>query len=112
MLSNRGYSIIEAGSAPEAIQAAASHSGTIDLLITDVVMPRTNCDQLVHDLQAARPNLKCILISGYPQDMLSEHGLAGARPDFMQKPFTAEQLVAKIREVLGIQVRRCGGESA
>jgi two-component system, cell cycle sensor histidine kinase and response regulator CckA len=104
MLHNQGHKVIEAGNAPEAIQAAAGCQGLIDLVITDVVMPRSNCDGLIAQLQQARPEMKAVLISGYPEEMLNQHGVdARSRPDFLQKPFTSEQLQAKVREVMGAE---------
>jgi CheY-like chemotaxis protein len=101
MLANLGHTVLEAGSAPQALELAASYSGVIDILITDVVMPQTNCDRFVEQLSQARDGIKVIFISGYSEDMLSRYGVEQSRPNFIQKPFSAEQLAAKIREVLG-----------
>lgn len=112
MLLGQGHQVVEAGSASEAIRTAAGCRDPIDLVITDVVMPQTNCDALVAELQSARPNLKAVLISGYPDDMLSQHGVdARSRPNFLQKPFTAEKLQAKIHEALGTETARCYGQA-
>lgn len=112
MLLGQGHRVMEAGSAPEAIRAAAASPDPIDLVIADVVMPRTNCDALVAELRNARPNLKTVLISGYPEDMLSQYGVvARSLPNFLQKPFTAEQLRAKIREALGTEKASCYGQA-
>jgi two-component system cell cycle sensor histidine kinase/response regulator CckA len=108
MLLGRGHKVIEAGSAPEAIQAAGCDE-PIDLVVTDVVMPQTDCETLIAQLQAARPALKVLLISGYSEEMLSQYGVdVRFRPDFLQKPFTAEQLSDKIRQILGVRNTRCG----
>lgn len=109
MLSDQRHEILEAGSAPEAIEVAAAYPGRIDLLLTDVVMPHSNCDDLVARLQADRPDLKVILISGYSEDVLSQYGVNESRPNFMPKPFTADKLAAKISEVLGNRQCRHGG---
>jgi two-component system cell cycle sensor histidine kinase/response regulator CckA len=101
MLAGLGFAILEAGSAPEALRIAFAHTGAIDLLITDVVMPDTNCASFVGQLKAARPALKVIYISGYSQDVLRHHGRVPSDPNFIQKPFTAGALGRKIREVLG-----------
>jgi two-component system, cell cycle sensor histidine kinase and response regulator CckA len=101
MLANLGHDVLEAGSAPQALELAASYSGVIDILITDVVMPQTNCDRFVEQLSETRDGMKVIFISGYSEDMLSRYGVEQSRPNFIQKPFSAEQLAAKIREVLG-----------
>jgi two-component system cell cycle sensor histidine kinase/response regulator CckA len=109
MLNEQRHEVLEAGSAPEAIQVAAAHAGRIDLLLTDVVMPQTNCDDLVARLQANRPEMKVILVSGYSDDVLSQYGVNESGPNFLPKPFTAEKLAAKIREVLGNHQCRTGG---
>ncbi len=101
MLAGLGYASLQAGSAPEALRIAAAHPDAIDLLITDIVMPDTNCDRFVEELRAARPALKVIYMSGYSQDVLTEHGRGPSDPNFLQKPFTAEALQRKIRQVLG-----------
>jgi CheY-like chemotaxis protein len=112
MLSEQADEILEAGSAPEALEIAAAYPGRIDLLLTDVVMPQTNCDVLVAELQAERPEMKVILMSGYSEDVLSHYGVAESRPNFMPKPFTSEQLAARISQVLGARDRRCGSRGA
>ncbi len=110
MLSGQGHRVIEASCAPEAIQSAADWPDPIDLVVADVVMPQTNCDALIQELQRSRPGMKAVLISGYPADMLSHHGVdTRSHPNFLQKPFTAEQLDVKVREVLGIPKARRQG---
>ncbi len=101
MLRVLGYEALAAGSAPEALEAAAAHEGAIDLLITDVVMPQTHCDDFVGQLLETRPGLKVIYMSGYPAEVLKSHGLGADGHNFIQKPFTCETLAARIREVLG-----------
>ena len=102
MLLGQGHEVIEAAGAPEAIQAAAGWTAPIELVITDVVMPQSNCDGLIAQLREARPDLKAVLISGYTEDMLSEYGVdMSSRPNFLRKPFTTEQRRAKVREALG-----------
>ncbi len=109
MLANLGHEVLEAGSAPEALDLAASYEPAIDVLITDVVMPQTNCDRFVDQLLESRSELKVIYISGYAEDMLERYGVEQSRPNFIQKPFSAEKLAEKIREVLGEGQRRRAG---
>ncbi len=109
MLANLGHQVLEAGSAPEALNLAASYEPAIDVLITDVVMPQTNCDRFVDQIRESRSDLKVIYISGYAEDMLERYGVEQSRPNFIQKPFSADKLAEKIREVLGQnQSRRAG----
>jgi two-component system cell cycle sensor histidine kinase/response regulator CckA len=106
MLRGRGHKVIEAGCASEALEAARC-SEPIDIVVTDVVMPQTDCGALVGQLQIARPDLKVLLISGYSEEILSQYGVeVRSRSNFLQKPFTAAQLSDKIREVLGIEPSR------
>lgn len=109
MLSSSGYEVLEAGSAPQALELAASYSRDIHVLITDVVMPRTNCDRFVEELKSRRPDLKVIFISGYSEDMLNRYGVKNSRPNFMQKPFSAGMLVEKIRELVNNERSRAAG---
>jgi DNA-binding NtrC family response regulator len=109
MLANLGYHILEAGNAPEALDLAALYPDDIHVLITDVVMPQTNCDRFVQDLQGRRPGLKVIFMSGYSEDMLSRYGIAHGRPNFIQKPFSSERLAEKLRELLGNGRTRSAG---
>jgi two-component system cell cycle sensor histidine kinase/response regulator CckA len=109
MLVEQRHEVLEAGSAPEAIQVAGAHPGRIDLLLTDVVMPQTNCDDLVSQLQTNRPEMKVILVSGYSDDVLRQYGVNESVSNFLPKPFTAEKLAAKIREVLGNHQHHGGG---
>ncbi len=109
MLKRLGHDVLEAGSAPEALAFAGSYPEAIDVLITDVVMPQTNCDRFVEELLKTRPEIKVIYISGYSAEMLARYGIKQTRPDFIQKPFTAEKLSQKIHQVLGdAQTRRAG----
>ncbi len=101
MLKSLDFTILEAGNAPEALAVVESNGGPIDLLITDVVMPQTNCDQFVEQLRARIPGLKTIYMSGYSDEILSGHGVARPNGNFIQKPFSAGTLVRKIREVFG-----------
>jgi DNA-binding NtrC family response regulator len=109
MLWNLGHEVIEAGGAPEALDLAAACDSPIDVLITDVVMPQTNCEDFVNELVAARPQVKVIYISGYAEEMLARYGVKQIQSNFLQKPFRVEELAAKIAEVLGTPRARGAG---
>jgi two-component system cell cycle sensor histidine kinase/response regulator CckA len=94
-----GYTVIEAGSFPEAVDVAASHRGAIDLLLTDLVMPGGNGRVLAEQLVTARPALRAILMSGYTDDAVVRDG--ELRFAFIQKPFSSAELAGRIRQVLG-----------
>jgi PAS domain S-box-containing protein len=99
VLESYGYTVLQAAHAAEAL-AFAESGGPIDLLLTDVVMPGMNGRELAETLLAGRPGLRVLFTSGYPADTVVRHGIAEARVAFIQKPFLADDLVAKIRAVL------------
>ncbi len=100
ILRSQGYQVLQAGSVAEGLKLAERHE-EIDLLVTDVVLPRDSSDSLVESLNRARGDVKVLYISGYPREMLTQYGAADAGSNFLQKPFTAGTLARKIREVLG-----------
>ena len=100
ILEDRGYTVLEASNAGEALQLAAEHQGTVDLLITDVVMPKMSGVQLVEVLRSRHPRLRVLYRSGYAEDAVFRHGFIGSEPAFLQKPFTNNALTLKVREVL------------
>jgi len=99
-LRSLGYHVLTASDGVLAQQVARSHSGEIDLLISDIVMPKAGGRDLAEQLRKAAPHLKVILVSGYAgQSILgSDTNLVGAH--FLQKPFPMQQLAQKVREVL------------
>jgi two-component system, cell cycle sensor histidine kinase and response regulator CckA len=100
MLARRGYSVLEAASEAEALGVWRERGASIDLLLTDVIMPQTSGPQLAAQLLAARPGLKVLYMSGYADDVLKEHGAVEALPGFLHKPFTSSALAQKVRAVL------------
>jgi CheY-like chemotaxis protein len=81
-----------------------AHSGTIDLLLTDVVMPHTSGPRLAEQLAAKRPELKVLFISGYTEEAIQQHGVLRAGTAFVQKPFTPQALASVLRDVLDTQL--------
>ena len=79
---------------------AESHRGGIDMLVTDVIMPQMNGPELSRRLAAGQPGMKSLFVSGYTADAIGHHGLLEKGVHFLSKPFTTNQLAAKIREVL------------
>ncbi len=100
ILKSAGYTVIEARTANAAIELGATYPGRIDLLLTDVVMPQVNGRAVGERLRALRPGIRVLFMSGYTDDMVMKRGIRSAQTDFLQKPFTPEQLVRRIREVL------------
>ncbi|MDY3560118.1 PAS domain S-box protein [Gemmata sp. JC673] len=100
VLRERGYTVLEAPGAGEALQTAAAHRGPLPLLVTDVVMPGMGGRQLAEALQWSRPGLRVLYVSGYTDDAVVRHGVRSAEVAFLQKPFTAAALARKVRAVL------------
>jgi len=95
-----GYTVLEAKSAHDAAEIGRQHSGTIHLLLTDVVMPGMNGPELARQLAATRPEVKVLYMSGYTGQSFSGAGALESGSRFLQKPFTREGLAKKIRETL------------
>jgi CheY-like chemotaxis protein len=99
LLERQGYTVLIAGDAAEAFRLAEDHP-SIDLLLTDVVMPGLSGPELTRQLLAGRPSLKVIYMSGYTDDAILEHEVFERGIAFLNKPFTGVTLGNKIREVL------------
>ncbi|MDQ5986910.1 MAG: Sensor histidine kinase RcsC [Syntrophus sp. SKADARSKE-3] len=100
MLEKQGYNVLAAGTPGEAIHMAEEHSGDIQLLMTDVVMPEMNGRDLAMKLLSVYPNLKRLFMSGYTADVIVHHGVLDDGVHFIQKPFSLKDLSAKVREAL------------
>ena len=101
MLEGQGYRILATSEPAEAIRLAEEYSGQIDLLITDIVMPGMNGRDLATKLLSLLPDLKCLFMSGYTANAIAHHGVLDEGVHFIQKPFSAKDLAAKVRETLG-----------
>jgi CheY-like chemotaxis protein len=100
-LENAGYTVLEAHDGQEALEVAQNHRGTIDLLLTDVLMTGgTNGLELAAHLGPTRPELKVLYMTGYTAEVIDAKGLTDLQDKVLQKPFTAVSLRKKIREVL------------
>ncbi|MBZ5639540.1 MAG: response regulator [Acidobacteriia bacterium] len=103
VLTNAGYRVLQATDGEQAIEVSRRHAGTIDLLVTDVVMPRLGGRELVRRLLAERPDVRVIFMSGYPDDAQGLGELAGPVGDFLQKPFAPSRLVEAARALLALR---------
>jgi CheY-like chemotaxis protein len=99
-LTRHGYTVLEGRDADEALEVATRHSGRIDLLITDVVMPGLNGRELADRLAAQRPNTRVLFTSGYTDRAIVERGVLEANLAFIAKPFAPADFLKKVREVL------------
>ena len=100
VLHSRGYHVLEAVRAEEAIRIAAEHEGRIDMVLTDVVMPEMSGPQAAEQIRRARPGVKVLFMSGYTDEAMARHGILESGAAFLQKPFLPDALAHKIREVL------------
>jgi CheY-like chemotaxis protein len=99
-LSNAGYRVLEANDGTDAIRKWEKQAGSIDLLLTDVVMPLVNGRQLAQRMTSAGPQMRVIYMSGYADDVIAYHGILDENTTLVQKPFSPGALLAKVREVL------------
>jgi len=100
MLAARGYHVLAAASGHDALRLTVQHAGTIDLLVTDVVMPGMSGREVAALLAPAHPKMKTLYLSGYTDESIVRHGMLEVGVAFLQKPFTAEALARKVREVI------------
>jgi DNA-binding response OmpR family regulator len=100
MLEDLGYTVLKAGSGAEAMRIAESHAGDIDLLVTDVVMPGMNGCDLADRLRSNRPSLRRLFVSGYSDEAISVQKSVEAGAHFLEKPFTLDDLAARVRTAL------------
>ena len=99
-----GYTVFCAGSGPEALQFA-SQKDNIDLVISDVVMPKMNGREFADRLLQVRPNTKLLFISGYADDVVLQAGISTSGAPFLQKPFSLRQLGSKVHEIMSAEMR-------
>jgi PAS domain S-box-containing protein len=102
VLTRQGYRVLTAASGDEAVALATEFDGTIDVLVTDIVMPGIGGQEVARRLQELRPGIATVFMSGYTDENLDSLGLDSGNV-FLQKPFTPVALAQKVREVIGGQ---------
>jgi len=100
LLKSNGYTVLDAANGADAVRLFEQHGKSIDLLITDVVMPRMSGRQLADHVALLRPGIKVLYLSGYTDDAVVRHGVFHDQTFFLQKPFNPNTLARKVREVL------------
>lgn len=100
VLQENSYTVLEARLGSEALALAEQHQGSIDLLVTDVVMPQMSGREMAEQLKVLHPHMKILFMSGYTDDTVVRHGLPAAEVEFLPKPFSPSILVSKVREML------------
>jgi len=99
-LESAGYRVLDAPNGPAAMQTAADKSLKIDLLLTDVIMPEMSGGELARAIALIRPTIKVLYMSGYTDDLITQHGVLDAGTVLLEKPFTLESLLSKVHTVL------------
>lgn len=102
MLLRRGYTVLLAADGEQALSVASSHLGSIDLLLTDVVMPRANGRRVAEQVLLMRPSTRVLYMSGYTEDAIVHHGVLDSGISLLEKPFTEQDLARAVRETLDV----------
>ena len=100
ILSTVGYRVIPAANASEAILLAEELGSSVDLLLTDVVMPGASGADLAHRLLRRHPEMRILYMSGYSDSLIFRYGVLQERAAFLRKPFSAEVLERRVAELL------------
>jgi CheY-like chemotaxis protein len=100
VLEDSGYCVLQASNGPDALAQAEQFQGMIHELVTDLVLPLMNGPELAEKLKMARPEMKVVFMSGYEEETLGSRGLLANEAGYLPKPFSPEELTAKVRGAL------------
>ena len=106
VLAQFGYTVLEAPNGEEALHLAEAYHGPINLVLTDVVMPRLSGRDLAERVLASHPEARVLYMSGYTDDAVVQHGVLTQEVALLRKPFTPYALAARVREVLDVAPAR------
>jgi CheY-like chemotaxis protein len=100
ILTGNGYKVLEAASGKEALEICAVYTDTIHLLLTDVIMPKMGGSELRDHVVSIFPDIKVLFMSGYTDDSVALQGILESDVEYIEKPFTPDNLSKKVREAL------------
>jgi CheY-like chemotaxis protein len=100
VLVTSGYAVIEAEDGERALEIFGARAAEIDMVVTDVVLPGAGGRDIVEKMSAARPGLPTLFMSGYTREVIDSHGALSPGLAFLQKPFSPDLLLSKVRELL------------
>ena len=100
LLQQHGYNVLEASNGSDGAAVAENHRGPIDLVITDLMLPKLYGKEMAHRLMALRPGLRVLFVSAHTEDVVIQQGVESSTMDFLHKPFTIAALTQKVREIL------------
>ncbi len=103
-LAHAGYKVLEAADGEHALEAFSQHGRSIDLIVTDVVMPEMNGREVVNRIHASHPDAAVLYMSGYPEEIIAYRGTLEPGINFLEKSLIQQDLLKKVREVLDISV--------
>jgi len=106
ILESAGYRVLKTRNAVEAVSAFRQFQTIVRLLMTDVVLPGQNGRDLANHLRSISPGLKIIFISGYPENVITKHGIQEDGMFYLPKPFSLKTLTGKVRQVLNAEEAR------
>jgi CheY-like chemotaxis protein len=107
VLRRAGYKVLEAQNGSEGVVVSEKYPGPVQLLLTDVIMPRMNGRELAERLRPSRPDMQVLFCSGYPENLMVENGVLDEGVAFLAKPVAPQVLLHRVREVLDrVQVSR------
>jgi CheY-like chemotaxis protein len=111
-LEKRGYTVVSASNGQEALNRAQRHQGTVHLLLTDVIMPGMSGRELADSLKRARPDVTILYMSGYTHDLVTQQGILETGSELLQKPFSINSLLIRVRQTLDGTTDRTQARSA
>jgi CheY-like chemotaxis protein len=108
ILEVRGYKVLDAATGAEALRLCGNPSQAIDLLLTDVIMPKMNGRELADRFVQIHPDAKVLYMSGYTESVIGGHGVLEHGVEMLQKPFSSQELATKVRDVLDVSTTSAG----